>query len=96
VDRVLLPITVTGFFGLIVSIPLPDGKVYLVLRKYSTGIYFIHLYCWMFYYLVFCGKKTYGLVAFLVTTLLSVILTTLWLIASRQIHRHKSKQITTP
>lgn len=96
VDRVLLPITVTGLFGLIVSIPLPDGKVYPILRKYSTGIYFIHLYCWMFYYLVFCGQKTYGLVAFLVTTLLSVILTTLWLIASRQIRRHKSKQITTP
>lgn len=95
-DRVLLPITVTGLFGLIVSISLPDDKTYLILRKYSTGIYFIHLYCWMFYYLVFCGHKIYGLVAFLVTTLLSVVLTTLWLITSHQSHQHKSKQQTTP
>lgn len=88
--RALTPFTVSALFGMVVSADLPDSKAYPVMRKLSTGIYFIHLYCWMLVYLVLYGKKTYGPTAFFATVLLSAALTGVWIVITAKIKKRKA------
>ncbi len=63
----------TGFFVLVKGIKLPDSKIYFVLRKMSTVIYFIHLLVWTAYYSLKYEKITYGVESFLAVSLISTI-----------------------
>lgn len=57
-----------SFFPIVEYISLRGSKQYLLLRKASKVLYFLHLYVWTFYYAVVYGEKTYGMDCFLVTT----------------------------
>lgn len=61
-----------GFFILIISIKLPSARIFLVMRKMSAVIYFLHMYVWSFYYKVAYGQKTYGGDAFFATVIISL------------------------
>lgn len=62
-----------GFFCVINSIVLPNSRIYLVVRKMSTVIYFIHMYIWSIYYTLIYGEKTYGMDCFVVTMVICLL-----------------------
>lgn len=82
--RITLVITAAALFCTVKGIEFPDSKAYFFMRKLSTGVYFIHLYAWMIVYFLMYGEKTYGLIPFLLTTALSVILSAIWILIDRK------------
>ena len=73
-DGLLLIITITGFWGIIVRIRLPDCGIYNLLRKSSMVIYLLHMYVWTIYYCIVYKEKTYGFDSFVVTSIISLLL----------------------
>ncbi|MBR5288597.1 MAG: acyltransferase family protein [Clostridia bacterium] len=63
-----------AFFGIVLSIDLKEHAVYPEMRRLSTLLYLTHMYVWTFYYVLVYGQKTYGLDAFVVTTLVCLVL----------------------
>ena len=72
-ESIFIVFCACGLLGIVLDIHLKDSKKYFILRKMSTGIYFVHLYAWMGYYMLIYGEKTYGFDCFLCTALLSVL-----------------------
>lgn len=85
--RITLAITAAALFCTVKGIELSDSKVYFFMRKLSTGVYFVHLYAWMIVYYLMYGEKTYGLIPFLLTTALSVILSAIWILIDRKANK---------
>lgn len=81
-DGFLAEISITicsiGFFGLVLLIRLKNGPMYKKMRIMSTLIYFLHLYVWTTFYILVFHEKTYGMISFIgtliITLLLSVIM----------------------
>lgn len=63
-----------GLFLLMIDVKLKDSICFLVFRKMSTGIYFIHLYVWTLLYYFLYGEKTFGAKIFLLTLLVTAAL----------------------
>ncbi len=84
VSGYFLIITSVALFGILESIKLKNGKIYLTLRNMGTVIYLIHMYVWTFYYKIIYGKKTYGLDSFAATALVSSIIAIIYLKIKRQ------------
>lgn len=84
----LLTINSVGLFGIITRINLPDSKIYPIMRKMSTTIYFIHMFVFVIFSYVVYKEEHFGLVSFAATSAICVILALLWTII-----RPKIKQI---
>lgn len=52
----------------------------LYLRKISVSTYFIHLWVWTMFYLVVYGEKTFGVIPFLATISITILLSVLYLL----------------
>lgn len=78
-------ICVIGLFGILEEVKLRKSRIYLTMRKMSTGIYFIHLWVWTVLYSVMYGEKTYGLLPFIGTVGLSLALTYMYIRVTKQI-----------
>lgn len=63
-----------GLFGITPGITLKDSKIYPALRFISSFLYFSHLWIWSIFYTIVYHEKTYGWPAFLVTTLVGIII----------------------
>ena len=63
-----------GLFELIISMELPNHRVFPAFRVMSTTVYFIQLYIWTMYYSLVYHKVTYGFDCFLVTSAFSLCL----------------------
>lgn len=74
VSYLAFPLSVIAFVIFINSVNLADNKAYMVLRKISTVIYFIHLYVWTILYMLIYGKKTYGVLPFVLTCIISLLI----------------------
>lgn len=72
-------VCIIGIFIILENIKLPDSIYYLIMRKISMGIYFIHLYIWTIYYRIFYGKKTYGMDCFIVTLMASIVISSIYI-----------------
>ncbi len=70
----LLMITSIALFGIIEKIGLKNNSIYGYFRNMSTIIYLIHMYIWSFYYKIVYGEKTFGIDSFLVTSIVSTII----------------------
>lgn len=70
-----------GLFDITRSLELKDSYVYLIFRKMSRVIFFIHMWVWSFWYTIVFGQKTFGLEAFIVTSVISSILAYIYCIA---------------
>ncbi len=70
----LLMITSIALFGIIEKIDLKNNSIYGHFRNMSTIIYLIHMYIWSFYYKIVYGEKTFGIDSFLVTSIVSTII----------------------
>ena len=77
-ESIFIVFSACSLFGIVLGIRLKDSRKYYVLRKMSTGIYFVHLYVWMGYYTLVYGTKTYGFDSFLCTALLSALISYLY------------------
>lgn len=78
-----------GLFGISKSISMPKSPLYLVLRKMSTAMYFLHMYVWTAYYWLIYREKTYGLDSFIVTVVSCILLSGLYMYAENS----RGKQI---
>lgn len=67
-----------SFFSAVKEVDLPNAPRYATYRKISIGMYFTHMYIWTLYYTIAYGKKTFGFDCFVVTLILSVILSYLY------------------
>ncbi len=76
-----------GLFGLIISVSLPDHRIYARLRSHSTVIYLIHMYIWGIYYMIIYGQKTFGLDSYLVTSAIALVLAVLYYSRGKLIKR---------
>ena len=56
------------------NIKLPDSKIWPVLRRLSTHIYFLHLWVWTAVYMLLYNGKTFGPIPFICTVSVSVVL----------------------
>ena len=63
-----------GLFGLLTGISLKKRKIYLLLRDFSTTIFFVHLYVRTFFCFAVYGEYTFGMECFIVTSTISFIL----------------------
>ena len=79
ISELLVGISSIGLFGTVMMIELKDSPVFLILRKMSTVIYFIHMYVWTFYYKIAYGEKTSGVDSFFVTVLISSIISIIYI-----------------
>ena len=89
-ESIFIAFSACGLLGIVLEIRLKDLKNYYVLRKMSTGIYFVHLYVWMSYYMLIYGTKTYGFDSFLCTVFLSALISYLYAELKR---RSRAKQL---
>lgn len=83
-DLALL-IAVTAVFILIKSIHLPDSKIYYYFRRISAIIYLVHMMCFFLYSLLFRNIGSYGLDAFVITTISSVLISIVVLLLENKI-----------
>lgn len=74
IDIVLLVVSITGLFGVVVKWQLKDNSIYPILRRMSTVIYFVHMYVWTGYYMIVYQTKTYGFDSFVITVVVSVLI----------------------
>lgn len=74
INEVGVLIYVVMLFLIILNIKLKDNDVYLILRKNSTIIYFIHMIICFIYTLLFKEFPYYGLDQFILVTLISLII----------------------
>lgn len=72
-DIFLAIVPAVGLFGIVETIRLSDKKVFPFLRRMSTYIYLVHMYMWTFFYVFFLGGEAYGLIPFVFTSILSVL-----------------------
>ncbi len=63
-----------GFFIIVSQAHYKDSPVFYVFRKMSTVIYFNHMLVWSIFYTLVYGEKTYGMGCYLVTLLISCII----------------------
>lgn len=90
------PLSILSYIALFASAKgsrLPAHPVYPILRKVSTGMYFIHLYVWTIYYTLVYHQKTYGSDCFIAATLISASLSLLYTLYCRKVSTQTS---TTP
>lgn len=74
INEVGVLIYVVMLFLIILNIKLKDNDVYLILRKNSTIIYFIHMIICFIYTFLFKEFPYYGLDQFILVTLISLII----------------------
>ena len=86
----LVAISSIGFFCVINAIALPNSRVYPFVRKMSTTIYFVHMYIWSFYYVLVYGEKTYGVVCFLVTIVICLVLSAVTVVVTERYNKKKA------
>ena len=67
-------ICMIGLFSLVIQWDLKSSKVYVVCRKLSTIIYFVHMYVWVIFYTVVKGRKTYRFDYFVATVLICIVI----------------------
>lgn len=82
-----------GFFCVIHTIALPNSRIYPLIRKMSTIIYFMHMYIWSFYYTLIYGEKTYGADSFLVTIVICLGVSAASIVVKERINKKKLKVI---
>lgn len=63
-----------GFFIIAINLKLMKRRIYYVLRKMSTVIYFSHLWVWSLFYWIIYGEKTYGVIPFVGTIVISLFI----------------------
>lgn len=90
---VLRLISIVSFFCVVTGIKTgKDGsQIYIVMRKMSTYIYLIHMYVWTIYYMIAYGQKTYGMDSFLVTSMVSVVISLALIMYQSKKYSRKSK-----
>ena len=69
-----LIIAAIGLFCIVISIRINKNKLYLYMRNLSTSIYLVHMYVWTFFYYFVYGKKTFGIIPFVFTAVISTII----------------------
>lgn len=84
VDFYLRIMTAIGLFGIVASIHLRDSKQFEFYRGTSLYIYLIHMYVWSFYYKIVYGEKNFGLDSFIVTALVSLLLSAAYVFMKRR------------
>ena len=77
-------IYVVMMFLIILNIKLKDNKVYLILRKNSTIIYFIHMIICFIYTLIFREFPYYGLDQFIFVTVISLIIANIIILLDKE------------
>lgn len=77
---ILMVIYNVSLFIIVKDIEWKDMKIYSILRKMSTSMYFIHLYIWTFYYHLVYGEKTFGLDSFLVTSSVAIVISFIYVV----------------
>ena len=91
ISSYLLLITSVALFGIVTSIKLKDSIIYPMVRKMSTIIYLIHMYIYTFYYLIVYKQETYGIDCFIVTSIISFILSFLYVVFNYRIKAKLNK-----
>lgn len=76
--RFTLPVIMFCLFRLLLKVRFDHPKTALFLRRNSTVIYFIHLWVWSVCYYIVYGKKTYGFYCFLLTALITLMISILY------------------
>lgn len=66
-----------------------NSIIYVILRKMSMVIYFIHMYIWMGWYIIIYQKKTYGIRAFIATVTISIIISFVYVVYKYKNDFHK-------
>lgn len=91
IDFYLLIITSISFFEIIKNINLKEHKFYRFARESSTIIFLIHMYIWFIYYMVVYGKRTVGLDHFIFTSIVSLIISIIYISVKNNISKNKVK-----
>ena len=78
IGNVFLLICSIGIILVILNIKLKDHKIYPVLRKSSTILYFTHCYVWTIYYTIVYKTLTRGWDSFIVTTFVCIAISLLY------------------
>lgn len=80
-------ISTVGLFCVVIGIKIgkDDSQIYITMRKTSTYIYLIHMYVWTIYYMIAYGQKTYGIDCFLVTSIVSIVISLTLIMYQRKI-----------
>lgn len=76
-------ITAISLFGIIERIELKNRPIYSKLRNMSTLMYLIHMYIYSFYYKIVYGKITYGVDSFLVTAVISAVVSLVYVVVHK-------------
>jgi hypothetical protein len=80
ISSYLLIVTAISLFGIVERIELKNKPTYSKLRNMSTMIYLLHMYVWSFYYKIIYSKKTYGVDSFIVTAIISTLLSLVYVV----------------
>lgn len=90
IGTLLFAICSLSVFGLIKSIELKDHIVYSIMRTMSTNIFLVHMYVWTVFYMIVYRTKTFGIVPFLATTIISILIAYIWYLINL---RNKEKKL---
>lgn len=90
IGTLLFAICSLSVFGLIKSIELKDHMVYSIMRTMSTNIFLVHMYVWTVFYMIVYRTKTFGIVPFLATTIISILIAYIWYLINL---RNKEKKL---
>lgn len=96
-SSILVAVSAIGFFSVVEKINLKNSSFYPFVRNVSTYIYFLHMYIWTGYYTFKYGQRTYGLDSFMVTLIVSFIISVsfvyLWNKKKQRGHKNSTKHL---
>lgn len=83
-----------SFFAAVINVNLKDSVSYEKMRNLSKYMYLTHMYVWVLYSLLFYGEKTTGAVAFIVTSVVTIVLSFVIIyINNKKLNNKKQKLI---
>ena len=94
VDSCLLIVISISFFGIVENFSLKEHCIYHFMRQSSMILYLIHMYIWSIYYKLQYKHKDHGIDDFLITAMLTIVLSALFILLKNRRSKLKSELFT--
>lgn len=72
INKGIIALGAVGIFAFVINVHFTYRNLYRYMRTSSTVLYFLHLWIWTLVYGAFYGEKTYGMDMFVLTLLLTL------------------------
>lgn len=93
VDSIVVILGATMMFMMVSGLNLKEHRCYIIFRKVSANIFFVHMLVWTVYSTLLYGERIKGLESFVITVFLSVVISSGMLLVSYYCSNHRQSSL---